>query len=356
MKHKLSLLAMSLLAIGLFGCATNHPRPSTASAKPLAFYGGGAGEPGGPVFSGYHLQSDDALEIQYYFERSATQSFQFAPDQMVEVKFIDTPQLNELQPVRPDGNISLPYLGDIFVAGMTPAELTGLLKERYASILKSTELYVVVREYRDSEDRLMQELQSGQGARRLLKVRPDGGINFSRIGDLMVRGRTLPDLAGELNQRYSQIHPNLRCNLLLSEHADDYIYVMGQVEKPGAYRLERPINVLKALSLAGGHPFAAKLSEVVVMRMENGAMQMRVINLEETLRMGKSARFLMLQPDDLVYVPPSRLAESAELAREISDILFFRGWGFSFSYDLNKDDTRTSTQRINTQEITLPQP
>jgi protein involved in polysaccharide export with SLBB domain len=69
-----------------------------------------------------------------------------AGDQL-EVKFYYNPELNEQVIVRPDGRISLQLVHEIMAAGLTPAELTRFLTEKYTSELKKPELTVIVRSF-----------------------------------------------------------------------------------------------------------------------------------------------------------------------------------------------------------------
>jgi len=42
-----------------------------------------------------------------------------------------------------------------------------------------------------------------------------------------------------------------------------------------------------------------------------------------------------LRPDDIVYIPRRRLNSAAEIATEVSSILFFRGWNIGVSANSN---------------------
>lgn len=62
----------------------------------------------------------------------------------VDVKFYYTPELNEHQPIRPDGMISMPLIDDVQAAGLTVEELRARLRAAYAKHLKDPELEVVI--------------------------------------------------------------------------------------------------------------------------------------------------------------------------------------------------------------------
>jgi len=74
------------------------------------------------------------------------QEYRIQPGDSLDIKFFYNPELNEQQLlVRPDGRISLQLAPEIMAAGLTPAELTAALKERYATELAKPEITVIVR-------------------------------------------------------------------------------------------------------------------------------------------------------------------------------------------------------------------
>jgi len=73
------------------------------------------------------------------------QEYRIQAGDQLDIKFYYNPELNELVTVRPDGRISLQLVHEIMAAGLTPAELTGVLKEKYAVEVKQPEITVIVR-------------------------------------------------------------------------------------------------------------------------------------------------------------------------------------------------------------------
>jgi len=65
----------------------------------------------------------------------------------IEVKFFYYPDMNETLEIRPDGRISLQLVGEIQAAGLTPSQLTKILREKYAKYLAKPEVVVVVKEF-----------------------------------------------------------------------------------------------------------------------------------------------------------------------------------------------------------------
>jgi protein involved in polysaccharide export with SLBB domain len=69
------------------------------------------------------------------------------PGDVLSVKFLHTPELNEQLPIRPDGKLALPIVGEIVAAGYSAAQLRDLLIERYAGVVRHPELVVMVQSF-----------------------------------------------------------------------------------------------------------------------------------------------------------------------------------------------------------------
>jgi polysaccharide export outer membrane protein len=65
---------------------------------------------------------------------------------VVEISVWKSPELGVTVPVRPDGRISVPLLGDIQAAGMTPLALKGMLKDGFQEFVTAPEVSVVIKE------------------------------------------------------------------------------------------------------------------------------------------------------------------------------------------------------------------
>ncbi len=77
--------------------------------------------------------------------RQETEEYRISKGDELEIQFIYAPELNTKAMVRPDGRISLPMVGDVPVVNATPAQLTGGLKQLFASRLPRAEVLVNVR-------------------------------------------------------------------------------------------------------------------------------------------------------------------------------------------------------------------
>lgn len=293
------------------------------------------------LFSEYRIVPGDQLDVLFSiqtWEKEA--SFHIALGDTVQVKFLNAPQYNEMQKVRPDGTISLPFIGAVAVAGQTVEGLQAALEQRYAQVFRVPALLVSVPEFLSQIRELKQDLHtSARGLSRLVTVRPDGYTTFPMVGDVAVGDRTIREVGEVLNVAYQRISPSLKVDLFLEKHSGSVVYVLGQVQRPGAYEIRRPLSVIEAIALAQGATPQAGLEQVVVLRRNQEKMVGTRVNVSDMLHLEKGAIFFYVSKDDIIYVPQRRSAATAQFMQEVMDVMMFRGWnvGISFGRTLDED-------------------
>jgi polysaccharide export outer membrane protein len=136
----------------------------------------------------------------------------------------------------------------------------------------------------------------------VVKIPLSGYIDLPFIDRVRAAGKTTMALQEELVQRYaSQVRAEVITVKLVK--ADSSVYVSGAVLTPGKIPLSRPMTALDAIMEAGGFdPRKARMSKVMVLRIENGKQQSYELNLEKALK-GDSKNPFYLRPYDIVQVP-----------------------------------------------------
>jgi polysaccharide export outer membrane protein len=85
---------------------------------------------------------------------------------------------------------------------------------------------------------------------------------------------------------------------------ETYVYILGQVNKPGEYLFKDKLTVVEAVTLAGGLTKIAAPNRTRVIRVESGSKKAIKVNIGKILK-GDKKRDIVLQPDDVVMVPES---------------------------------------------------
>ncbi|WP_428423394.1 polysaccharide biosynthesis/export family protein [Methylibium sp.] len=109
------------------------------------------------------------------------------------------------------------------------------------------------------EDALDISVWKDEALRKDVLVRPDGGISFPLAGDMHVAGKTAAQVRDELVLRLEKFIPEPVVTVSVIKVASYRIFVLGRVNKPGDFTVGRTVDVLQALSMAGGMtPFASE--------------------------------------------------------------------------------------------------
>jgi polysaccharide biosynthesis/export protein len=83
--------------------------------------------------------------------RQAVSSYQIGVDDVVQVSVWQNEELNVTVPVRPDGKISVPLVGDVEAGGKTPEEVATLIKEGLAAFLREPQVTVILTQLNSHE-------------------------------------------------------------------------------------------------------------------------------------------------------------------------------------------------------------
>jgi polysaccharide export outer membrane protein len=138
---------------------------------------------------------------------------------------------------------------------------------------------------------------------RLVVVRPDGQFSFPLTGEVKAAGRTADEIRADIENRLKKYIPEPVVTVTVEDVGGNRMYVIGQVNKPGMFIMNPQVNVLQALSLAGGTTPFAKLDGIIVIR-GSGAAQTSLPFRYSQVTEGKSlGQNVMLESGDVVVVP-----------------------------------------------------
>jgi polysaccharide export outer membrane protein len=138
---------------------------------------------------------------------------------------------------------------------------------------------------------------------KLVTVLPDGKISFPLIGQTIAGGKTLAKLRTELEKKLSRFVPDLTLSVGVHQVNSMMVYVIGRVNRPGNFALNTNINVLQALSMAGGlNPFA-KRSKIKIFRKEDGLDKTFDFDYDDVSKGENLEQNIWLERGDIVVVP-----------------------------------------------------
>jgi polysaccharide export outer membrane protein len=143
-----------------------------------------------------------------------------------------------------------------------------------------------------------------------VSVQPDGFVTLRGIGDLQVRGQTVPELTQTLRGAYNKILNDPLISVILKDFEKPYFIADGQVGKPGKYDLRGDITLTQAIAIAGGFTDTSRHSQVLLFRrVSDQWMEAKIINVKQMEKSGSLKEDPMLHPGDMLFVPKSTLSK-----------------------------------------------
>ena len=135
-------------------------------------------------------------------------------------------------------------------------------------------------------------------------VRPDGFFSFPLVGEVDARGRTVPELNKIVADRLGKYIADAVVTVSMQEIRGNKVYVIGQVNTPGEFIVNPSVNVMQALSMAGGlTPFASAGQIMVLRRGSEGGNTALPFSYPEVARGRSLDQNIELQSGDVIVVP-----------------------------------------------------
>lgn len=253
------------------------------------------------------------------FGQSGTGEQVLGVDDVISISVLNHQGMDRDATVLADGTITYPFVGKIKASGRTPTSLADEIKRALEKTLNNVAVTVTIKEVRSQKARIVGPVKS-PGAydvkpkmRLLDLVAMAGGLadtRPTRISGRVIRPNGKVDTFEMVK---ASLEPDSDANPLISANdlvyleerdpANNKIFVMGQVNKPGGYEVpEAGANLIAILSEAGNTLPNAALSRAVIMRGKEGIP----LNLEPMVNRGiltDEIKNLQLQAGDVLFVP-----------------------------------------------------
>jgi polysaccharide export outer membrane protein len=138
---------------------------------------------------------------------------------------------------------------------------------------------------------------------RDLLVRPDGGLNFPLVGEVIATGKSVEQLQKELASKLSKYVPDPVVTVAVKQSLGNKIYVVGKVTRPGEFVANRNMDVMQALSMAGGPTPYASVNKIKILRRVNGELKSIPFKYSRVEKGEDLEQNIVLQGGDVVVVP-----------------------------------------------------
>jgi len=254
------------------------------------------------------------------------------PGDTIHVQVLDTPELDQHPRVTDAGEVPLIGVGDLSVAGLTPAEAAAKIRQRLISMhyMNHPDVSVTVEQYATQTVSVLGQVKA-PGAypistpRSILSVVAlAGGLTDSADYHITIQRR---DTSQEPVSYTLSNDPRAAIAQEVEVFPGDTVivpkagiaYVLGDVRRPGGFVMQNnhsQLTVLQAVALAGGTtPSAVPSHARLIRRSPGGGYQETALNFS-AMQKGKRSD-LVLEPDDVLYIPFSYLRNIASTSSGI---------------------------------------
>lgn len=134
-------------------------------------------------------------------------------------------------------------------------------------------------------------------------VRPDGKISLPLINDVRAAGLTPDQLRNSLAVAAARLVKDPNVSVAVKEIRSRWVFVTGEVNKPGSYPLILPTSVIQLIATAGGLKEFADQSHITVVRPEAKGDVVYRVNLKDIVKGRKLQQNIALKPGDTIIVP-----------------------------------------------------
>ncbi len=158
-----------------------------------------------------------------------------------------------------------------------------------------------------------------------LTVGPDGDLYLPIVGRIRVAGRTVDQVTEELTEGYSKEMVDPQITVSVAEFSGLFVHIAGQVLEPGLKPYSGHLTALQAVMDAGGFTEKASRRNVLLIRRDlDGKPVGTIVDMRAILKDGDFDRDVALAPSDVIWVPPTRIANvSLAISQYFTDNLPF---------------------------------
>ena len=249
--------------------------------------------------------------------REAYAQYVIGPGDVLRVTVIGNRELDMDITVQADGMVSVPLVGDVRAAGLTTHAFSKQLQAAMAPIVRNPIVSVAVKEVRSLQIRILGQVKSpgvynvpGRISVLQALALAGGQTEFGDLAEayLLRRGEKIATnlerllREADISQEVAVL-PGDTLVIPAVKGLGNFIYVFGEVRRPGLQPLTKDLTVLRALINAGGFTNFASLRSVSIIRGPQDSKVKIPVNVKQLLDDPEKGRALPLQAGDVVYVP-----------------------------------------------------
>jgi len=161
---------------------------------------------------------------------------------------------------------------------------------------------------------------------RKVRILPDGKINYPLVGEINAQGLSITQLRDKLREGLLKYYVDPQVSVMVTTIGSKKFFVLGEVNHPGVFQLDRPKTVVEAISDSGGFNRDAKLSYVLLIRggPSSPKPSYQVLDMKKVFKEIDMTQNLALNQGDIIYVPATEFSDVARFFDRLWTIIPIR--------------------------------
>jgi len=136
-----------------------------------------------------------------------------------------------------------------------------------------------------------------------------GKIDFCYVGELLVEGREIQEIASYLQNILAKDYlktPQVKVSMNsggISEGLVGNFRILGEVARPGLYKMKKGLSILDAILEAGGFTDFASPNKTRIIRGQGKGKKIIIVRMKDMMKTGDLTENQSLRPGDIIVVP-----------------------------------------------------
>ena len=277
-------------------------------------------------------------EVIRAHEANLRQEYQIGPGDLMRIDVWNRERLSGEHVVGPFGKITLPMIGVFEIGGLNRQDAAARIADIYGQYYDDPLVAVKILKFLNNKVYVLGRV-SNPG---VIHFNGDGTLleALSLAGGLPTRDRTIflskcyivrgkeqiiwIDLLQLLQRANIKLNIRLANNdiIYIPESMDAAVFLMGELENPGAYQIQSAgLTLLDAINQAGGATENGNINEIRLIREMREHKGVKVVDLDNILAKGDLTQNYLLKDNDIIYIPRKGIATFNYYLRQIDPFI-----------------------------------
>jgi len=171
------------------------------------------------------------------------------------------------------------------------------------ALLINSNVYAVDRYLLNAGDVLDISVWKEDALQKTVVVLPDGMISFPLAGEQQAVGKSVTELEEAIKKSLTEFISEPLVTVVVANVSGNTVHILGKAQNPGSFVMNRQLNVMQALSLAGGLSPYAEENNIIVLRQQGSNQTVISVHYADIKEGDDISTNITLKSGDVIVIP-----------------------------------------------------